>query len=295
MNEKLLHMTLTNDTGTLRVGSGESIKIEYIEGIESAEYTVHTSSNATANGSTVTGKKTEERVITLVVSTDDDTNRETLRRELISFFNPNETIKMVLNYCGYKASIECEVTSYKSATELSLWDSYSATITFVCPYPYFADLDNFGKNIAATTPLFAFPLPFLTFNKNKKFKRGQVASFTTLTDEVVLNNKGHVPTGLEIVFYAKKGAVKNPKITNLSTGEFIEVLVDMKMGDEVRINTNEGKKNIYLNGKSIFKDKNKMSTFFLLSKGDNKVSYTAEQNRTNLEVRLYYTPKYLGV
>lgn len=295
MIEKLLHITFSNESSVLRVGSNEAIKIEYIEGLEAAEYTVHTSSNATASGSVVTGKKTEERIITLVVGTDDIANRETLRRSLISFFNPNETIKMVVNYCGYSASIECEVMNFKSVTELSMWEEYSATITLVCPYPYFADLDNFGKNIAATTALFTFPLPFLTFNKQKHSLKGVTASFTTLADEVVLNNKGDVPAGLEVVFFAKKGAVKNPKIINLTTGEFIEVLIDMKQGDEVRINTNEGKKNIYLNDVSIFKDKNKLSTFFLLQKGDNKVSYVAEQNRTNLEVRLYYTPKYLGV
>ncbi|NCB34252.1 MAG: phage tail family protein, partial [Erysipelotrichia bacterium] len=70
---------------------------------------------------------------------------------------------------------------------------------------------------------------------------------------------------------------------------------DMAKGDEIIINTNVGHKTITMNGDNIFKDKNKLSTFFQLTIGDNKISYDAAENYTNLDVRIYYTPQYLGV
>ena len=119
--------------------------------------------------------------------------------------------------------------------------------------------------------------------------------YNTLSKEVLLNNKGDVPTGVEVHFIAKRGDVKNPKITLLSTGEFIEVIQDMKQGDVIVINTNVGHKGITKNGVNIFKEKNKLSSFFQLTIGDNKIAYDALENYTNLDVRVYYTPKYLGV
>ena len=295
MDNKLLIIELERGNEKLVVGTGQEIKIVSVEGLESSTYSVHTISNSVFDGSTMSGKKVDERIINLAISTHSIENKEVLRNKIIKFFNPKDTIKMTVDYCGNKAFIECQIREFKPTLETSLWDDFEAVISFVCPYPFFADLDNFGKNIAATTPLFSFPLSFMTFNKDKATRRGLVMSFTTLTDEVRLHNKGDVATGLEVVFIARRGSVSNPKITNISTGEFIEVTCDMQMGDEIKINTNVGKKNIYLNGESIFKQKNKLSTFFMLNVGDNKISYGAKTNSTNLDVKLYYTPKYLGV
>lgn len=295
MNNKKLILSFKRDQDFLTVGSNQPIGIVTVEGLEASDYSVHTSSNSVFDGSTVSGKKVEERFIHVLLSTKDISNKEVYRQQLIHFFNPKKTIKMQADYCGSKAVIECEVYAFKPTTEVSLWDPFEVLVTLICPYPYFADLDNFGKNIAANTGLFAFPLSFMTFNRNQSSRRGQVMSYTTLTDEVVLNNKGDVETGLEVMFIAKRGPATNPKITNLSTGEFIEVIAEMVQGDEIRIDTNVGKKNIYLNGVSIFKQKNKMSTFFNLNTGDNKVSYEAETNSTNLDVKIFYTPKYTGV
>lgn len=120
-------------------------------------------------------------------------------------------------------------------------------------------------------------------------------SYRTLKKDVHLPNSGDVPTGIEIHMIATRGAVKNPKIVKSSTGEFIELFLDLNKGDVLKINTNPGKKSITLNGKNVFKEKNKLSTFFQIDVGENLIQYDAEENYTNLDVNLYYTPKYLGV
>lgn len=295
MDIKRLELLFQCGPKTLKVGSDQPIGIVSIEGLESSEYIVHTGSNAVVDGSTTTGKKVDERYIYVVLKTRDIANKEVYRAQLIHFFNPKYKIKLYVNYCGSKGMIEGELQGFKPTTEESLWNPFEVLVTLKCPYPFFSDLDNFGKNVAATTPLFAFPLSFLTFNQSKKSRRGQVMSYTTLTSNVVLFNRGDVETGLEVIFIAKRGSVTNPKIINLTTGEFVEVIAEMEQGDEIKVNTNTGKKNIFLNGESIYKQKNKLSTFFQLHPGDNTVTYTAEVNETNLDVRIFYTPKYLGV
>ncbi|MEF9968668.1 MAG: phage tail family protein, partial [Longicatena sp.] len=195
-----------------------------------------------------------------------------------------------------QAQIECEVEEFNWTTIESMWNYLEGNITLKCPFPYWSDLDNFGKNIAAITPMFTFPLAFINFIEGKdKILKQQIMGYNSLSKEVLLNNKGDVPTGVEVHFIAKRGDVKNPKITLLSTGEFIEVIQDMKQGDVIVINTNVGHKGITKNGVNIFKEKNKLSSFFQLEIGDNKISYDAVENYTNLDVRVYYTPKYLGV
>ncbi|MEG0165934.1 phage distal tail protein [Anaerorhabdus sp.] len=296
MDTKYLLLTFENGVNTLKMGVGEAIKVVSVKGFEAPDYVIHTSSSATTDGTIVTGKKVDERMIDITFAIDDLINSEIYRRQVQKFFNPKNTIKLKMNWCYSQAQIECEVDEFNWTTIESMWEYLEGNLSLRCPYPYWSDLDNFGKNIAYITPMFTFPLAFINFTDQKeKILHQQIMGYNSLSKEVLLNNKGDVPTGVEVHFIAKRGDVKNPKITLLTTGEFIEVIQDMIQGDEIIINTNIGHKGITKNGENIFKEKNKLSSFFQLEIGDNKISYDALENYTNLDVRVYYTPKYLGV
>lgn len=296
MDKKFLLLTFNNEVSTLKMGVGEPIKIVTVKGFEAPDYIIHTSSNATTDGTTVTGKKVDERMIDITFAIDDIHNTEIYRRDIQKFFNPKYTIKLRMNWCYSQAQIESEVDDFYWTEIESMWNYLEGNISLKCPYPYWSDLDNFGKNIASITPMFTFPLSFVNFTDSKDKQLNQlVMGYNTLSKEVLLNNKGDVPTGVEVHFIAKRGEVKNPKISLLDTGEFIEVIQDMKKNDVIVVNTNSGHKGITKNGVNIFKEKNKLSSFFQLEIGDNRIEYDAVENYTNLDVRVYYTPKYLGV
>lgn len=296
MDKKYLLLTLENGQSTIKMGVGEVIKVVRVDGFESPDYVLHTTSIATADGTKITGKKVEERTIDITFAIDDINNTEVYRKQLQKFFNPKNTIKLKMNWCYSQAQIECEVEQFSWTSIESMWNYLEGNVTLKCPFPYWSDLDNFGKNIAAITPMFTFPLGMISFNESQgKHVAYQTMGYNSLSKEVLLNNKGDVPTGVEIHFIAKRGNVKNPKITLLNTGEFIEVIQDMQKNDVIVINTNVGHKGITKNGINIFKEKNKLSSFFQLAIGDNKIAYDALENYTNLDVRVYYTPKYLGV
>lgn len=285
---KVIKIKFISNNQELVIGNDEQIKIVTTpEGIESSTYLVHTSSNATQDGSTVSGKKVSERIITVRFAIDDLLNAEILRSRLIKFFNPKYPITLEVTYSDTTRKITGEIQSFLFVSQESMWDYLEAELSVICVNPYFENMDNFGKNIASITPQFAFPLTILP--------GGKIHGYKTFKQETVLVNDGEVSTGIEIHLIASRGPVSNPKITKVSTGEFIEVIREMNKGDVIKINTNIGKKSITSNDQNITKEKNKLSTFFSIDVGDNVIKYDAAENYTNLDVKLYYTPKYLGV
>ena len=109
-----------------------------------------------------------------------------------------------------------------------------------------------------------------------------------------------MPTGLQIQFIAERGPVTNPKITLVRTksgenGKFMRVKVAMNQGDILLVDTNTRHQVIELNGVNVYQKIDRLSTPFLLEVGNNYLEYDADENYTNLDVKLFYTPFYLGV
>ena len=75
----------------------------------------------------------------------------------------------------------------------------------------------------------------------------------------------------------------------------MRVKVDMEMGDVLVIDTNERHQVVELNGVNCYQRVDRASNPFQLDVGDNYLEYAADENYVNLDVNLYYTPKYLGV
>lgn len=124
---------------------------------------------------------------------------------------------------------------------------------------------------------------------------GNTAGYRTLKKEVVLSNDGDVPTGVQIQFIATRGTVVNPKITNTGTGP----VHARKCHDADRRRASHRHHDrhqvITLNGVNYYQRIDRRSEPFKLEVGDNYLEYDADGNYTNLDVNLFYTPKYLGV
>ena len=98
-----------------------------------------------------------------------------------------------------------------------------------------------------------------------------------------------------IKFVATRGPVSNPKITRIGTGQFMRVKVEMAKGDVLVIDTNERHQIVELNGVNCYQRVDRRSEPFQLDVGENYLEYAADTNYVNLDVNIYYTPKYLGV
>lgn len=305
MTANTLKIELTCNGRMLAMGPGLDIDITKVSGLESSELEISTSDNALVDGVSVEGKKIGKRSIHIEAKFKSGRNNPENRAAVIKFFNPKYTGKALVTNMGISRNIEYELEGWTFADQRNLDTRLGIIVDLVCPDPYMLNVDNFGKNMAHYTKQFHFPWHSLArraADKNQYPEKarglmlgGMITGYRTLRKEVVLANDGDVSTGVQIQFIAKRGTVKNPKITSLQTGKFMRVVCDMAAGDILLVDTNPHHQVIELNGANYYHHIDRRSEPFELEVGDNYLEYDADENYTNLDVNLYYRPKYLGV
>jgi len=306
MTKNTLTIELTCNGKTLRMGPGEDIDITAVTGLESSELDISTSDNALVDGASVDGKKIKPRPIHIEASFKSNKNNPENRANVIKFFNPKYTGKALITNMGVSRNIEYELEGWTFASVRNMDNKLKILVDLLCPDPYMLNVDNYGKNMANISALFAFPWRMLGTRMTSgkldypdkargMLLGGMTMGYRTLYREVVLANDGDVPTGVQIQFVATRGPVANPKITNTGTGQYMRVNVAMQQGDILLIDTNDRHQVITLNGVNYYQHIDRKSEPFKLAVGDNYLEYDADENYTNLDVNLFYTPKYLGV
>lgn len=306
MTKNTLTIELTCNGKTLRMGPGEDIDITAVTGLESSELDISTSDNALVDGASVDGKKIKPRPIHIEASFKSNKNNPENRANVIKFFNPKYTGKALITNMGVSRNIEYELEGWTFASVRNMDNKLKILVDLLCPDPYMLNVDNYGKNMANISALFAFPWRMLSTRMTSgkldypdkargMLLGGMTMGYRTLYKEVVLANDGDVPTGVQIQFVATRGPVTNPKITNTGTGQYMRVNVAMQQGDILLIDTNDRHQVITLNGVNYYQRIDRKSEPFKLAVGDNYLEYDADENYTNLDVNLFYTPKYLGV
>lgn len=281
-----LDLQFNSNNKSLIMNKSSEFRIISISGLEGSSYTIY-KADSNEDGMVVTGKKIEPREIIITGDIKKNANEDINRQKIISFFNPKQTGELIINRNGVNRKIQYEVSSPPYFKSSNLFDYLTFEVVLECPDPLLSSVNNYGKNIALITPQFAFPLIIPA-------ERGKIAGYRTYKNEAVLNNDGDIETGLEIVFIASRGEVINPKI-ELNTGEFIEVITEMARGDVLKINTNNRKKSITLNGENIINRINRGSSFFNLKVGTSTIHYSSQEGHVNIDVNIYFYKKYIGV
>ena len=157
-----------------------------------------------------------------------------------------------------------------------------AVINLLCPSVFFEDIHSENYKLE-------------DFVGNFRFKFHFPVRFATRGDSKILLNKGDVPTPIVVEF---RGAAVNPKITNVTTGEFIRVNRTIPPGYKLVLETTFGNKRVEIiapdgvveNG---FPWIDPESTFFNLDVGETKFSFITEGG--NPEVYVEYKHRYLSV
>lgn len=301
-----IDITLECNGQTMQLGmSGSGEKREFgitkITGLESSDLEVNFADNALVDGSTQDGKRIKKRPIHIEADLRDDRNNDTNRQRIIKFLNPKYTGKLTVDYSGTQRNIEYELEGWNFVGDGNVYDRLSVVIDLICPNPYMKNVDNFGQNMADIIPQTAFPWCVVKQKVSVPSPHkglalsGQITGYRKFKKEVHLPNDGDVPTSVRIQFVAARGPVKNPKITLTGSGQYMQVILDMKQGDVLIMDTDDRHQVIELNGVNVYQKINRRSEPFKLEVGSNYLSYDADENYTNLDVRLFYTPLYLGV
>ncbi|MCI2161309.1 MAG: phage tail family protein [Oscillospiraceae bacterium] len=285
IDKKQLTLTIKSNNHILSMGTETNYGILTIEGIESSDITYNLKANAQFDGSQELGYRVEPRVIAIEAEYRGSGDTESIRHQIEDFFVVHHPGVLTVNYCGTERHISYRTTVFKDK-RANLYDPFAFYFELTCPNPYFIG-DEFSDNIAGKVPMLLTPFSI--------FKGANLTlAYRKYNNELTVINPGAVSTGLEIEFIATN-VVKNPRIDNLTTGEFLRVIVDMKAGDHLIVTTEHGNKRIELNGVNISQKKDRTSTFFQILEGENTLSYTADDGYTNLEVYPRWSAKYLGV
>lgn len=259
-------------------------------------------------GSTVSHQDVSERAIEIIGNIIADSEIEMSERKIFlnKFFNPIETF--TAKYKNYTIDFRLE-SSIKYTVEEQTNNEVVCNfkIEGIAHYPLFLDEEETNGIIAGYQPMFHFPIILREDLHNEvppalQKQRGVIFGKKNKDTKVaIISNSGDVEVGMEIIIIATGGTVENPKIINISTGEFFEINKTMVNGEVIRINTELGKKGVIgsIDGGETFTNyfmyKSLDSTWLVCRKGANSFEYEAVSGEDNLQIDVKYTSAYMEV
>ena len=280
-----------------------------LEGVEGFETDVKTNKSAFNDGVMVSAVSVEERIITIngyiyidlsdlppdpeVRDTYLETEREILKRELYSAFNPKHRgeLKIYKKTSSYSASNL--VVNQAPIFDMDYTDTnelFSFSVDLIMPFPYFGTENDIIEEFGSEVGMIEFPVDVPP--------EGQ--ELTVRNMEIVKNitNIGDTEAPITVEFKAN-AAVKNPSVYNIYTKEFIKVNRTMKRGERIVVTTEPGNKRVVsiIDGieENIFEQLDQGSTFIHLNVGENVIRYNADELLEQLEVYITYKNYYIGI
>ena len=159
-----------------------------------------------------------------------------------------------------------------------------ATISFLCVDPYWLDAEGIDIDIKSVRGGLKFPLALPNH-------------FALVTFYKEIENLGDVELPVEIEY---TGPASKPRITNETTGEYIQVNMEIGEKEKLVINTAEGKETVNLitphKTEDVYNNIDLSSTFFKLIVGKNLIKYSSDAETSKDSVRIVdYSNKYVGV
>lgn len=278
----------TNSRGqSVELKSSAPFLLQSIDGFGDVDADIQTQKAPFQDGSTYIDSVLQERPISLevVILADKSTLLEK-RQYFASVFNP-KLGKGVLRYENGETIREIEavpegIPVFPSGRENRGPTFQKALINLICPNPFWMDTNAQNIKLEDFVAHFRFPFCF-------------PVRFASRGDSRVVVNDGDVPAPIKVTF---RGEAINPKITNLTTGEFIKVNRSIPSGYSLVINTEFGRKEVKIIApdgveENAFHYIDLESTFFLLQVGENKLSFITDGGRP--EVYVEYRSRYVGV
>ena len=284
----LKYIEYTNNKGhKARISDGRESQFAFhdIDGVHAPDASISTDSTAGYDGSTVTSASVHMRNIVLSFYLMGDVDKA--KKDIYKTFQVKR--EGMLHYVSDARDVKIPCYTEKCEIPPTLRPMV-ATVSLLCPEPYFRDVQSIVAEIQNITDNFYFPLVL----PEEGMALGIINPFYASN----VRNEGDVPLGMTVEFRATGDVVK-PKIINTETLEYLELDAALRTGDVVEICTVKKQKRVTLhrNGVSYnyFNYLTDGSTFLQLAEGDNEFQYTAESGSSNLYMRMYYTPLYVGV
>ena len=292
--ETLTYINSRGEELVFGIGSKYHVNVSKdVTGISDLQDTIYSTSSMGQHGDTYVGIRIEPRDISIdgkIADADRDTQLR-LRRDALKILNPELDGTLYYSYGTFTRKIDAKVDGSPVFTRQDI--SQEFTVNFKCLSPFWEEENETREDIASWIGDWEFPCEI-----DKDDDEDMIFGHREENVIVDVYNSGHVSTGMRIVFKAL-GALSNPMLFNVNTREFIKVNTEMSAGQTITIDTSYGKKSVVLTSSGLESNIYRLidvdSTFMQLDIGDNVFRYDAASGADNLEVTIYFSPKYLGV
>lgn len=187
----------------------------------------------TSQGYQQTGAAVESRSISGVTRTITGRilrNADYCKRQLRDVFAPFVTGRLTV---AGQYWCDAEVQRCPAISAAVRWPTFSFQL--YCPDPYWHSVDEVSADLLSVTPAFRFPV---RFTAHRYGVREQL-------DYLRIRNPGLDTQDFTLTFTAH-GAVTNPGVRDLATGEYLRFLTGMQDGDVLRLWREEGRLRIEL-------------------------------------------------
>lgn len=246
-------------------------------------------------GQTSVGNSIDERLVTIqcALISNDETESEQLRRKLLRAFNP--LVKGTLEIIGNtfrRGLYDVEVTAapkfmdedYTDFQNIVMWQ-----VSLIAPHAFLADMEDTVVDLLKVSPLIRFPF---CVELGETFEAGSLNR-----GSVIYENEGDGPAPV-IVEIA--GPVEAPKLTNETTGEFIQVHTPILANERLIIETSFANKRVTIindakEERNAFHYIDLNSSFFRLMPGQNAIAFDAEEGNDTAKVTIYFKRLWMGL
>ena len=245
--------------------------------------TINRAKVSVADGTRFNSATVNERELLLTVYILRDIARA--RQKLYRFITTKSRVKIYYQADGLDVYIE----GYVETAEINPWEqNQNVQVSIICPMPFWQDVDSTYTDASQVSKLFEFPFAIE--------EAGIELSTVNTGTSTLIENDGTVEAGVTFVITATVRS-SNPRVHNLSTGEFIGVHTTLEPGDQLEICTVVGSKRVtHIRGGVRTNYINTLmmgSSWLQMVVGANEYSYTVDDGECELGV--YHTNMYTGV
>jgi len=244
------------------------------------------------DGEFFTGMRMGKRSIRLLgYVKNSGTSLHTVKQALGYVFNP--TLSGVLHYSHAlmpraSKSIPCRLTELSEP----VWDNKRGKLTFDI---LLTALDPYWRGNAHTEVIAKNQRKWRFPTRLPARPRGFVFDVRRSGLTSIFQNIGNVRTGFEATLRAVGGTVVNPEIYDVTSGKRLVLNLTMQPADVVHIINFPLLKRVFINSVNGFSTLNTRAEnfgFFLINVGENHIGFRAEENVSNLQVSIRYTPQF---
>lgn len=280
-------VTFINTRGqSLELGNDAPFILTKIEGTGAVNVNIQSQKSPYQDGVSYQGNTLEPRLLSIEVMLVAENIEEMMiyRRKMLNIFNPKPGegtliyeiggIRREIKVISELAPVFPDDKNFKETMQPGLIQLY-------CPNPFWLDESETSEEIVNWIGGISFPLRLPT-------------RFAMAGPKIInIINDGDVETPIKLEIY---GPATRPKITLKETGEYLRINKILTADDVVTITTEFGNKRVEFNGENAFNILDLPSSkFFSLQVGDNVLELMTEDESDNVNVKVSYRNRYIGV